>query len=696
MKKYEASQLRNVCLLSHGGTGKTSLLEAVCFTSKGTGRLNKVINGTSIFDCRSDELERKMSISMKIAYCEWNDMKINLLDAPGFLDLQGDAKAALRVVESAVILVSALDGVQVGTEIMSRFVDDAGIPRMFFINGLDKENVNFQKTLNALKETYGTPVVPLQIPIGIGPQFKGIVDIATKEAFEYTREGNGIGKKIDVPADLVENMNSLRGSLMESVAETDEELMTKYFDNGELSPEELQKGLAKGFAAGALFPVLCGSALGNMGTDLFLNAVTKLCPGADQRKEVEAIDGDAKKMIICSPTQPTSAFIFKTISEEHIGDFNCVRVFSGKLSVGKDVQNLTRSSAERVGNMYFMRGKERTDTTEIGAGDIGVMLKLKDTHTNDTLGDKGLGVHFAPTNFAPPLVNVAITSKTKGDEDKIGIGLAKLHEEDPTFSYKFHPDIRQSILSAMGDVHLEIILQNLKARFKVEVVRKPTKISYRETITKTVRYVEYTHKKQSGGAGQYAKVAIDVEPLPRGQGYEFIDKIVGGVIDQSLRPSVDKGIKSKLEEGIIAGYPIVDVRVLLVDGKTHPVDSKDIAFQVAGREAFKIAVESATPILLEPIADLKVVMPDDFTGDVMGDLSSRRGKISGVEPEGKLQAINAKVPEAEIQNYSQALRALTQGRGFYSKSFSHYEAVPTEVARKIIEASKSAVQLVEA
>ena len=692
MKKYEADKLRNVCLLSHGGVGKTSLLEAVSFTSKATAKLNKVNNGTSIFDCRPDEIERKMSISMKLAFCEWNDAKINFLEAPGFLDLQGDAKAALRVVESAIILISALDGVQVGAEIMSRFVDEAGIPRMFFINGVDKENVDFNKTLDAIKTAYGTSVAPLHIPIGIGPQFKGLVDIVSKEAFEYTRDGSGMGKKIEVPKELVDAMNKLRSSLMESIAETDEDLMNKYFENGELSQEDLLIGLSKGFAAGSLYPVLCGSAIGNMGTDLFLNAVVTLCPSADTRKEVEVIDNGEKKMVPCSLNQPTNAFIFKTISEEHIGEFNCVRVFSGKLSVGKDVQNVTRNSSERVGNMYFLRGKDRTETTEICAGDIGVMLKLKDTHTNDTLAEKGLSASFAPIQFAPPLVSVAITSKSKGDDDKIGIGLVKLHEEDPTFIYKFHPDIHQSILSAMGDVHLDIILNNLKARFKVEVNKKPPKISYRETITKAVKYVEYTHKKQSGGAGQYAKVAIDVEPLARGKGYEFVDKIVGGVIDQSFRPSVDKGVKTKLEEGIMAGYPIVDIRVLLVDGKTHPVDSKDIAFQVAGREAFKTAFESASPILLEPIADLKVTLPDDFTGDVMGDLSSRRGKISGIEPEGKLQAINAKVPEAEIQNYSQALRALTQGRGFYSKSFSHYEAVPAEVARKIIEASKNGAE----
>jgi elongation factor G len=443
-----------------------------------------------------------------------------------------------------------------------------------------------------------------------------------------------------------------------------------------------------GFNAGTLYPVLCGSALYNIGTDMILNAIVNLCPSPEIRREIDVTENSAPKKIACSGSQPACVFVFKTISEEHIGEFNCVRVFSGKLSVGKDMHNTVRGTAEKLGNMYFMRGKERIDTQEINTGDIGALLKMKDTHTNDTLTDKGFNVSIAPIAFTLPLVDVAISSKTKGDEDKISVGFAKLHEEDPSFFYKYHPDIHQSILSAMGDVHIDIILHNLKTRFKCEVVKHQPKISYRETITKAVKYVEYTHKKQSGGAGQYAKVALDIEPLPRGKGYEFVDKIVGGVIDQAFRPSVDKGIHSKLDEGILAGYPIVDVRVLLVDGKTHPVDSKDIAFQIAGREAFKAAFESASPILLEPIANLKVTLPDDFTGDVMGDLSSRRGKIGGIEPEGRFQTINAKIPEAEIQNYSQALRSLTQGRGFYSKSFSHYEAVPAEVARKIVEASR--------
>jgi elongation factor G len=688
MKKYDAQSIRNVCLVSHGGVGKTSLMEAVCFTTKGTSRLNKVANGTSIFDFRADEKERRMTISMALGAVEWKNAKINLLDTPGFLDLAGDVRAAFHVVESAVVLLDAASGVQVGTEIVLRQMGERKMPRLFLINGLDKENANFDNTLASIQENYGTAVAPVQVPIGAGPGFKGVVDLISREAYEYTREGSGLGKKIEIPADLTEKIGKLRVALMESVAESDEALMTTYFDKGELTQEELQKGLAKGVAQGVIFPLLCGSATLNIGTDLFLDALNSYCPSAQSRETVDALEGGAPKTIPCQATAPLAAFVFKTISEEHIGEFNVVRVFSGRLASGTEVQNSTRNTTEKPGNIYFLRGHERIDSTEINAGDIGAILKLKGTHSNDTLVEKGSSLVLVPIKFLEPLVSMAIHPKTKGDEDKIGLGLAKLREEDPTFIFKYHPDIRQELLSAMGDVHIEIILDNLKHRFKVEVDRKPPRISYRETVTKTVRYVEYTHKKQSGGAGQYGKVAIDLEPLPRGSGYEFADKIVGGVIDQSFRPSVDKGIRAKLEGGILAGYPIVDVRVMLVDGKTHPVDSKDIAFQIAGREAFKLAFEKASPILLEPIVDLRVTVPEKNTGDVMGDLSSRRGKISGIEPDGKYQTIVAKVPEAEIQTYSQALRSLTQGRGFFSKVFSHYDPVPPELAKKIVEASK--------
>ena len=692
MKKYDTQSIRNVCLVSHGGVGKTSLMEAVCYTSKGTSRLGKVANGSSIFDNRPDEKERRMTISMAAGFCEWNNAKVNFLDTPGFLDLASDVKAALRVVESAVVLIDGASGIQVGTEISLRHLNDHKMPRLFFINGMDRENAGFERTLDAIQELYKNSVAPIFYPIGASGTFRGIIDLITQEAYEYVREGNGIAKKIEVPAEASDAVAQMRVKLMEAVAETDEALMTSYFDKGILTPDELRGGLVKGVAQGLIHPVMCGSATLNMGIDLFLNAVVSYCPSAATRTTVEVEEGGARQSVPCSATGPLMGFVFKTISEEHIGEFNLVRVFSGKLTTGTEVYNVGRSSTEKVGNMYFMRGHERVETNEVAVGDIGAMLKLKGTHTNDTLADKGVTARVVPIAFAEPLVSVAVHTKNKGDEDKIGMGFSKLHEEDPSFIYKYYPDIRQSVLSAMGDVHIEIILESLKHRFKVEVDRKPPRISYRETITKVVRYVEYAHKKQSGGAGQYGKVAIDVEPLPRGSGYEFQDKIVGGVIDQSFRPSVDKGIRSRLDTGFLAGYPMVDVRVLLVDGKTHPVDSKDIAFQIAGREAFKLACEKASPILLEPIVDLKVTVPEKNTGDVMGDLSSRRGKISGMEPDGTLQTIIAKVPEAEIQNYSQALRSITQGRGFYSKTFSHYDPVPSELAKKIIEASKKEMQ----
>jgi elongation factor G len=688
MKTYQAGSIRNACFLAHGGVGKTTLMEAVCFTAKATSKMGKVDNGSSIFDARVDEKERKMTISTHAGFCEWKENKINLLDTPGFLDFLGDARSALRVVETAVVLIDAVDGVQVGTEIVSKYLDEVAVSRMFFINGCDKENADFGKTLDNLKNEYGTGVAPLVIPVGIGSSFTGVVDLVTKEAYEYSRDGDGIGKKVDIPASMNDQIEEMVAALMESVAETDEDLMNSYFENGALTDEELRKGLAKGVMEGTIFPVISGCAVHNMGVDQLLTKLVNLCPSAASRNEIEAVDGEETKNIACTEDGPTTAFVFKTISEEHLGEINIVRVFSGKLKTGTDMVNKTKGTPERVGNMFFLRGKERTDTTEVAAGDIGGLLKLKDTHTNDTLTDKGVIYKIAPTPVAEPLVSVAISAKKKGDDDKISTGILKLHEEDNTFTYKFHPDIHQSILSAMGDIQIDVILENLKNRFKVEVEKAKPKISYRETITKSVKYVEYTHKKQSGGAGQYARVFIDLEPRQRGEGYEFVDKIVGGVIDQPLRPSVDKGIKQKLIEGIIAGYPIVDVKVSLVDGKTHPVDSKDVAFQIAGREVFKKAFEMASPILLEPVVDLTITVPEEYTGDIMGDMSSRRGKIGGMDPSGKYQIIRSKVPEAEVMTYSTTLRSLTQGRGFYTKQFSHYEQVPSDQTKKIVEASK--------
>lgn len=691
MKKYQAGSIRNVCLLSHGGVGKTSLLEASCFTAKATSKLGKVDNGSSVFDSRFDEKERKMTISTHLGYCEWNETKINVLDTPGFLDLLGEAKAALRVVETAVILVDGVSGVQVGTELVTSYLEDTEVSRVIFINGMDKENANFQNVLDQLKVAFGSAVAPLVIPISAGPSFRGLVDLVAKVAYSYTPEGNGIGSKIEIPADIAAQVDTFRQALMESVAETDEDLMNAYFEKGELSDQEILDGLAKGVQTGNIYPLLSGSATLNIGVDQLLSKIVDLCPAASMRKSVTVLENDQQKQIACDGKNPAAAFVFKSLSEEHLGEINLIRVFSGNIQTGMELNNPERGNSEKMGSMFYLRGKERAETSEMVCGDIGGVLKLKDTHTNNSLVDKSANFRFPATELPEPVASIAIDASKKGDEEKIAVGLAKLHEEDISFTYKYQADVHQSILSAMGDIHFDIILENLKNRFKVEVVRRPRKLSYRETITKPVKYVEYTHKKQSGGAGQYAKVCIDLEPLPRGTGYEFVDKIVGGVIDQVYRPSVDKGARSKMEEGILAGYPIVDVRVSLVDGKTHPVDSKDIAFQIAGREVFKKAFESASPILLEPMVNLTVTVPEESTGDIMGDLSSRRGKIGGMNPSGKKQTITAKVPEVEVQNYSNTLRSLTQGRGFFTKSFSHYEPVPAELAKKVIESSKKEV-----
>jgi elongation factor G len=694
MKTYEAASIRNICLLGHVGVGKTSLAEAMCFNSKATQRLGRVENGTSVFDARHDEKERKMTISMALGSMEWDGVKINLLDAPGFPDFLNDARAALRVVESAVVVVDAVSGPQVGTELVGRLVEDAKLPKVFFVNGMDKENVDFEKTIAAIRDHFGTSAAPLQVPLMNGSRFTGVIDLISRNALEYAAGGDGRGKKVEIPSGLADTVETMRASLMESVAESDEELMNKYFEAGELSDDELQKGVRAGVAKGLFSPVFCGCAAQNMGVDSFLNAVSHIFPSA-VRESLELKDGKEIKNVPCSDKGDAIGFIFKTISEEHVGDLNLMRVFSGSFHLGADVANATRNSSERLGNMFTVVGKDKTDTSLIPCGDICALLKLKDTHTNDTLASKNVSGVVPPVEFAEPLVKVAISAKNKGDEDKISVGFAKLHEEDPSFTYSYQTDIRQSILSAMGDMHVEVILHSLKSRFKVEVERKPPKISYRETITKSAKYVEYTHKKQTGGAGQYARVFIDLEPLPRGAGYEFHDKIVGGVIDQSFRPSVDKGVRAKIVDGIIAGFPIVDVSVSLVDGKTHPVDSKDIAFQVAGKRVFKKAFEMASPILLEPVVDLKVTVPEDHMGDVMGDLSSRRGKISGMESQGKYQIIRAKVPEAEVSNYFPSLKSITQGRAVYTKTFSHYDPVPFEQAQKIIEASKKDIVVEE-
>lgn len=524
MKSYSADAIRNVCVLAHGGVGKTTLAEAACFTAKSTAKLGKVEAGTSVFAARPDEKARKMSIVMAPGYCEWQDAKVNLLDAPGFLDLFGDTIAGLHVCESAVVLVDAVAGVQVGTEIAHRYAQQANVARFFFVNGMDKENADFDRALESIRAACGTSIAPLVMPIGASGSFKGVVDLIGREAFEYTPEGNGIGRKIEIPADMKDAVDAARTALMESVAESDEALMNAFFEKGVLTDAELRQGLATGVAQGLVSPLLSGSAALNIGIDQLLSKLVALAPAASSRTQVAGLDGDQVASLNCGESQPAVGYVFKTLSEEHLGEVSIVRLFSGKITAGYDLVNVGRGGAERVGTPFLMVGHERREVSELRAGDIGALLKLKATHTGDTLGDKSVKLRVKPAIFPEPLVSVAITPKVKGEDDKLAMGMAKIHEEDPTFRYGFQGDIHQTILSGMGDVHIDIILDTLKNRFKVEVEKKQPKISYRETITKTVKYVDYTHKKQTGGAGQFGRVAIDLEPGQRGAGYELSTK----------------------------------------------------------------------------------------------------------------------------------------------------------------------------
>jgi elongation factor G len=663
-------------------------MEAACVAGKSLSKKGSVDNATSNFDVRPDEKERKSSVTLNVGYCEYNDAKINLLDCPGFLDFKGEVYSALRAVEAAAFVIDASEGVEVGTEVMHRIVKGAGVAKMVLVNGIDKEGADFDKMLEGLKNSFGTSVAPITIPLGNGADVRGVVDIVTQKA--YTYDGKSMnGKAGDIPEDMMEKVQSLREALMEAVAESDEALMEKYFEAGELSDEEIEKGLAEGVTQGLVVPVMSMSALNDIGIDQVLATIVALSPSAASRSEIEVNKGEERTSVAINESDHTAAFVFKTISEEHLGEITVVRVYNGAIETQQEYRNVSRDHTIRSGTPCVLVGHTRHDTEKISAGDIGAMIKLKDTHTSDTIGSKDVDYTFDPVAFPEPLTYTAIECKEQGDDEKISEGIAKLNLEDPSFTYAYHSDIHQSILSGMGEQHITTILNNLQRRFKVHIERVQPKISYRETITKPVKYVEYTHKKQSGGAGQFGRVYIDVEPMERGGGYEFLDKITGGVIDQQFRPSVDKGIKEKMKEGIIAGYPVIDIRVSLVDGKTHPVDSKDIAFQIAGREAFVKAFEQAGPVLLEPITEIKITAPDEFTGDVMGSLSSLRGKVQGMDPDGNYQVITAKVPEAEVINYAQSLKSMTQGRGTFTKRFSHYEPVPHEVAQKIIDASKS-------
>jgi elongation factor G len=684
VKDFKIDQIRNIGVVGHGGVGKTSLVEAMLYDGKVTTRLGRIDDGTSLSDYTDDEIQRKISIGASLLHLEWKNHKINLVDLPGYQDFIGEVVGGLRVTETALILLSAQAGVEVGSEQVWNIAENYKLAKMFFINRMEKEHANFEKVVKEAKEGFGQKVVPIQIPIGDGLDFKGVVDLVKMKALYFDPDGKSKEEKI--PPDLEEKAKEYEEKLMEAVAETDDALLEKFFDKGSLSAEEVIVGLRKGTIERKIYPLGCGSALGNIGVTALLDSIVAYLPSPSDFIQIEGkVPGSEKeKMVKISPDNSLCAFAFKTVSEPHVGELTFLKVYSGKLQSGMDVYNSTREVTERIGQIYALNGRERREIGIVNAGDIAAVVKLKNTKTGDTFCDKKDLVILSPVEFPKPVINMGIRPKNRGDEEKIASGFAKLREEDPTFIMEVDSDIRQTIIYGQGELHLEVMVDRLKRRFGVEVELEKPRIPYRETVNAKAE-AQGKYKRQSGGRGQYGDVWLRLEPLPRGSGFEFENEIVGGVVPSKYIPAVEKGVVEAMQEGILAGYKVVDAKVTIYDGTYHEVDSSDMAFKIAGSMGFKNAAAKAKPVMLEPIYNLEVIVPEEYMGDVMGDLSSRRGRILGMDREGNFQKIKASAPLAELYKYSTSLRSMTQGRGLHRREFSHYEEIPREIAEKLIK-----------
>jgi elongation factor G len=684
LKTYDAKDIRNVLLVGHGGSGKTTLLEAMLFTSGAITRMGTVEDGNTVSDHDPDEQRKGISVSLSMAPIEWNGVKINVLDAPGYADFIGDLRSAIRAVDGVILVVSAVDGVEVQTEAAWELAVEAGLPRAIFVNKLDRERSSFEQTLAQLVSSFGNQVAPLELPIGSEHEFRGVADLQHAKADLYP--SGPIAEEGEWPDDLHAMADPAREKLMEAVAEADDDLIEKYLEDGSISEGEIIDGVKAGFANARLAPVVCGSAAKAIGVDRLLAFIVEEFPSPLDRPPVEVTGkGGATAQRTCDPASPTTAFVFKTLSDPFVGHITMLRAFSGKVRPDSTITNATQGTEERIGQLFALRGKEHDSVPEVAAGDIGAVAKLAHTHTGDTLSTKDDPVQLPAIELPEPLLAYAIEPKTKGDEDKLSTGLARLREEDPTFRVSRSDETHETVMYGMGEAHLEVMVERLKRKFGVEVNARPAKIAYRETIRSKAKAVG-RHVKQTGGHGQYAVCTIEIEPLPRGEGFMYEDKIFGGAIPSSFIPSIEKGIVKTMSEGVLSGNPMVDVKVTLVDGKFHAVDSSDMAFQIAGSLALKDGVEQAGVVLLEPIAQLEVVVPEAFTGDIMGDLNAKRGKILGMDQVGGgKQRIGAMVPQAEVARYVIDLRSMTGGRGAFSMSFDHYEELPSHLAKRVIE-----------
>jgi elongation factor G len=679
-----ADRIRNVALIGHRGSGKTSLAEALLYEAGVVNRLGRVADGSTLFDFEPDEQEREMSIDATVASFEYGDRKINLIDTPGDPGFIADTLTAIRVVDAAVVVVNAVMGVEVHTERLWGRAQQEGLARLVFVNMLDRERADFFRTLDSLKAAFGPHAVATEIPIGAEHDVRGVIDLIDMKAFEYEGEGRGSAKESEIPEELREQAEEYRDKLMDEVAENSDELMERYLEGEEISHSEIVDALKQGVTEGHLFPVTCGVATKNLGTNRLLEALVEDVPSPAMRGAIGALDADGEGIEI-KPSEEGDpvAYVFKTTADPYTGRINMLRVYSGVLRSDSQAFNLNRRAKERIGQLAAPRGKESTNVEELGPGDIGAVAKLRETRAGDVLGAKDAGISFPPLDLPAPVMAFAFEPKSKGDEEKAATALRRLEEEDPTLDVHRDPQTGEQIIAGLTQIHVEVITERMKRRYGAEIELHPPQVPYLETIRKASK-AHGRYKKQTGGRGQFGDCHVEIEPAESGVGFEFVNAIKGGVIPSGFIPAVEKGIEDAMQQGVIAGYPVKDVRVRLFDGQHHSVDSSEMAFKIAGSMAFKQAVADADPYLLEPIVQVTIAAPEDAVGDVVGDLNSRRGRPLGVEPKGSMTEIKAEVPMAEVLDYAPDLRAITGGRGDYTMEFERYEEVPGQIAQKVI------------
>ncbi|MFO7732710.1 MAG: elongation factor G [Candidatus Aminicenantes bacterium] len=683
MKDYPIEKIRNIALIGHGSSGKTSLAAAFLFDTGATNRLTRVDKGNTVTDYEPEEIERQITINSAACFLEWNDHKINVVDTPGFSNFLWDTRASLRAVDAAAVLVDAVSGVEVGTEKVWGMLEEFDMPRIVVINKMDRENAHFGRTLEAVQQFFGRQAIPVQLPIGEEKDFSGVVDLIAKKAYVFEKDESGKFREEPVPAAMAAEVDRRNKELVELVAESDEKLMEKYFEKGELSPDEFTRGLKKSILNNQIFPVFAASGLVNIGAQTVLDGAISLLPSPVERGPVKAKVKGQDQAVAPSADGPFAALVFKTISDPYTGRISVMRVFSGRTNPDGAVTNATRDSDEKLGGLFFLQGKEQVAAGQAKAGDIVATAKLKATSTGDSLCAKNAGVEFPPIKFPEPSISFAIEPKTRADEDRISQATHRITEEDPTVRIERDPNTAQLLISGNGELHVKIITERLKKRYNVDVDLKPPKISYLETI-KGKADVQGRHKKQTGGRGQFGDTWIKFEPLPRGQDFEFEDKIFGGAIPRNFIPSVEKGIQEARKKGVLAGYPTVDFKAILYDGSYHDVDSSDIAFKIAASKAYKKGIREAKPTLLEPVMNVEVYTPEAYMGDIMGSLNGRRGKVQGMEQKGTMRVLKAQVPMSEMLDFEPTLTSITGGRGSFLMEFSHYEEAPSHIQQKII------------